>query len=221
MPLSNGEVFQFLKGVLYPRLSSFSLNLGRTGYGLFPISCVESELDNATVTMLTEGRNANPQSFLTFFTATNKRTRNWLVNEIGPDPNRILFSIKSYETDRLYGYAGLIANGMEHDYIEADAIVRYQSQKIKGMMSSALSKLMSWSLNDLKRKEVFVRVLSDNPALDFYKACGFRETKKSVLFEEFDPEGCLVALREDCRSGTLKPSMRTLSHLIFNTTLLP
>jgi hypothetical protein len=217
MPISNGEVFQSLKGVLYPRVSGFSLNLGSTGYGLFPISCVECELDDATVAMLTEGRNANPQSFLTFFTATNKRTKNWLVNGIGRDSNRILFAIKSYKTNRPYGYAGLIANGIEHDCIEADAIVRYQSQRIKGLMNAALLKLVFWSLNDLKRKEVVVRVLSDNPAVEFYRACGFRDMKISPLFEERDRKGCLIALRENSENGSLKPSRKTLSHLVFKS----
>ena len=101
------DLFQCLKGVGLMDLSGFALPVSDTGYALYPINCSAGQIDHSIVTMLTNARNANSKSFLTFFTATPERTYKWLSNFVASDPTRILFALKEMRTHRLYGYMAL------------------------------------------------------------------------------------------------------------------
>jgi RimJ/RimL family protein N-acetyltransferase len=214
MSISCEEVFQALKGVVRPSMCNFSIPIPGICYGLFPVPCIESRLSDSLLTMLTKGRNANRRSFLTFFNATNDRTKCWLTQKIAHDPSRILFSIKSYENEDLYGYLGFSNNSVNHNHIEADAVVRFSNQKIQGLMIRSLIRLTGWAIEDLGKAEVRVRVLSDNPAINFYQKCGFYKVGEIPLFEDYDETGALVALSEEDGCGKRKPSLRTLTYMV-------
>lgn len=207
------DLFQCLKGVGLMDLSGFALPVSDTGYALYPINCSAGQIDHSIVTMLTNARNANSKSFLTFFTATPERTYKWLSNFVASDPTRILFALKEMRTHRLYGYMGLAYGDRDGKRIEGDAIVRYAEQSEPGLMRLAFLHLVEWIRKSLGFDQIWVRVLSDNPAVSFYKQCNFIVVSEAPLYEIRSSSGELQALAESMTSDADSISDRTLSYM--------
>jgi hypothetical protein len=99
------ELFQSLKGVGQINLSDFVLLIPNFEYALYPINCNPSKIDLDIVKMLTDARNSNVNSFLTFFKATLEQTSDWLTSSVAKDNTRILFSIRNiYSKKTLWIY---------------------------------------------------------------------------------------------------------------------
>ena len=206
------DLFQCLKGVGKPDLSRLSLPVSGTKYALYPICCHAGKTDDAVISMLTAARNANANSFLTFFTATADRTRQWLVNSVASDSSRILFALKDIYSGRLYGYMGLAYGDALGSRIEGDAIVRYSEQTEPGLMRTAFMQLVEWVRKDLGIQEVWIRVLSDNPALGFYRRCSFESISVSPLYQTRNSDGVIKALTE-FPGGVAGLSSKTLIYM--------
>lgn len=181
---------------------------GFEGYVLRPIPTRRRFLNIVDVSCLTEWRNLHVNAFLTEFTATNSRTMDWLSETVHHDSSRILFMIENESRDRL-GYMGLAFIDWSNCYGEADAIVRGKSTE-KGLMSTALKSLIGWAKNQLGITSIGLRVLSDNPALLFYKKLGFIETNRFPLKKQAN--GDLVRWIED---ETISESNRYLVHHVW------
>jgi hypothetical protein len=80
-------------------------------------------------------------------------------------------------------------------------------------MRSAFSCLVNWAKVDLGISEVWVRVLSDNPAVGFYELCGFSQVKETPLYETRGQHGELVELSEIPSVDSAGESSRTLVHM--------
>jgi RimJ/RimL family protein N-acetyltransferase len=143
------------------------------------------------VIALTEWRNRYVASFLTEFTATEARTAEWLINDLGPDGTRILFMIDRTVDGVTIGYMGLAFIDWENHYGEADAVVRGLPTE-RGVMRQALLTLLTWAQEQLGLSSIGVRVRSDNSALSFYKSLGFHSI-------------CCIPLRrlEDSENGMI------------------
>jgi len=76
---------------------------------------------------------------------------------------------------RKYGSAGIVNIRWDLFYGEADAVVKGRSLP-PGTMCSTPQSLLSWAREELGLRELAVRVLGDNPAIVFFRKCGFRET---------------------------------------------
>lgn len=146
---------------------------------LRPIATRREHLDAIDIACLTKWRNRHVNAFLTEFNATDERTATWLTNSVHTDDSRILFMIEGMHGERL-GYMGIAYIDWERLYVEADAIVS-SGITPKGMMAAALRTVLGWAVGQLGLQEVAVRVLSDNPAIVFYKKIGFEETKRVPL----------------------------------------
>ncbi|NER36172.1 MAG: GNAT family N-acetyltransferase [Oscillatoria sp. SIO1A7] len=155
-------------------------------YFLRPIPTRPGLLNSSDVQCLTQWRNQNKKSFLTEFNATESRTSDWLTNTVHNDPGRILFMIE-HSSENPIGYMGLANINWETLYGEADSVVRGKSSE-KGLMSVALITLMKWAINQLEIIDLGVRVLSDNPATNFYENLGFLEKKRVPLRQQVCPE---------------------------------
>lgn len=212
--LSYKLLFSSLKGVGNPNLSNFSLPVKNTDYELVPVNCSENHIDQEVVALLTRARNSNLISFLTVFTATDERTRNWLSQTVAKEDNRILFMLKNLRKKNYYGYMGLAFGNSEGSYIEADAVVRIDENIIHGLMKASLTRLIQWVRNDLKINNVGVRVLSDNTALAFYEKCGFIKQKIQDLYEVRDTLGKVVALEAKQQFVGQQKSERSLCCMI-------
>jgi RimJ/RimL family protein N-acetyltransferase len=152
---------------------------------LRPIATNPSLISSSDVTYLTDWRNQHVKRFLTEFIATPEQTRNWLVNTVGPDSGKILFMVVLPNSETI-GHIGLGFINWEHQYGEADAIVRGKDAP-KGLMKSALQTALSWARDQLHLNNLCVRVRSDNPAVDFYRKVGFSEVKRVPLDVEYLP----------------------------------
>lgn len=161
-------------------------------YRLAPVSTEAGRLDPEEVRCLTEWRNRHIRAFLTEFRAEELRTGQWLTSVVGPDPTRILFMLED-SSGRKYAYAGLAHIAWDQAYGEADAIVRGEALP-KGTMEIALRALLSWARAELGLRELGVRVLADNPAVDFYRKCGFRETRRDGLARTLSTDGVTWAV---------------------------
>lgn len=205
------DLFQCLKGVGSIDLSDLMLEVEGTDYVLQPVNCCSVDLEVAQ--MLTAARNENANSFLTFFEATADRTTKWLVDSVSADASRILFVLKNSKTRELYGYMGLAYGDEAGQRIEGDAIVRYSKRIEPGLMKAAFLRLIGWTTKALGFDLICLRVLSDNPAIDFYRKCGFKVVSEVSLYEVNDSAGKIVELTELPGQSRLKMSPRKLMHL--------
>ncbi len=98
-------------------------------------------------------------------------TKKWLKGLI-ENPTRILFFVESNEKQPvLIGHMGLYSFNFQDDSCEVDNIVRGVREKLKGVMTLGLKTLIKWTIKELKPKNIFLRVFSDNERdnKNFYK----------------------------------------------------
>src|ERR1019366_3361000 len=86
------------------------------------------------------------------------------------------------------GYIGIAASDWQQLSAEADSVVR-GGQRRPGLMSAALRALLAWGERELGLVAYSVRVLADNPALQFYEKFGFREMRRIPLMAERSVDG--------------------------------
>lgn len=177
-------------------------------YFLRPVATKRNLQNSLYVSCLTTWRNRYVESFLSEFTATDEKTATWLNEVIHMDNSRILFMIENMQQDPI-GYMGLAYIDWVQSYGEADAIVKGKSVP-KGLMSAALKTLLNWAKGQLMIETLGVRVLSDNPALRFYRKLGFVETRRVPLKKNISSN--LIIWVED---DTLLKSERYLVHHIW------
>lgn len=210
---SYGPFFQGLKGYSPVSLARFVLPIPGTDYVLEPIACSDERLIcDDVVAMLTSARREHNQSFLTYFDPTEQRTKDWLLNVVGPDDSRVIFSVRSLQERRLYGFLGVAFGDSEEDSIEVDSVARHGSSRVPGLMRMALVELIDWIRSSARIRDGRVRVLSDVRARDFYRACGFVPIKEVPLYAVQDASGHLTALSESWHPSASQ-STRTLLHM--------
>lgn len=212
-PLTYQQLFQSLKGVQIPTLNSLVLPVPDTGYVLSPINCTPQGINLEVVEILTNGRNANTDSFLTFFEATVPRTKSWLTNVVAQDDRRLLFTVKNVLTGDIYGYMGLAYGNEDGSYIEADAIVRTAHRAVPGLMKMSFQRMLHWIQFEVGISSVWVRVLSDNSAIAFYQKSHFEIQTVKPLYEVYDAAKNLVELSPESANGSRKKSQRSLSYM--------
>jgi RimJ/RimL family protein N-acetyltransferase len=123
------------------------------------------------VQLITKWRNEHRQSFFTWFTATEDRTRKWLYEKIIPTEDRILFMIEAQA--RVFGHIGLTNFDFSAKSCEIDNVLRGRGNMARGGMTLALRGILVW-LRTLHMDSAHLRVFSDNmPAINLYNRCGF------------------------------------------------
>jgi hypothetical protein len=180
------ELLQALKRAAGSPGPSLCLPVGNPARALLrPVPTRPHLLNAADVRNLTEWRNKFVQSFLSEFEATTAQTSRWLTDVAGPSDTKILF-MADHLDGRTFGYMGLAYIDWEKTYGEADAIVR-GGDAPPGTMSAGLRSLLRWARGSLGLRNLAVRVLSDNPALEFYRKFGFQEQRRTPLVVEEQP----------------------------------
>jgi RimJ/RimL family protein N-acetyltransferase len=164
------------------------------GLRLRPVRAATATAGDPDVQLLTDGRNAHVQAFLTEFVATNERTAAWLRQVVTPNPGKVLFVLEG--EDGPVGYMGLDFIDWDARSGEIDAIVRVHPRH-PGAMSTGTQSLIAWARSELDLDEINVRVRSDNLALEFYRRLGFRELARVPLRREPDPAGERTVWSED------------------------
>jgi len=153
---------------------------------LRPVATKKELIKAEDVYVLTNWRNQFVQAFLTEFLATESRTIRWLEEIVGPNEEKILFMVDDLN-GRTFGYMGLDYINWSQSYAEADAVVR-GGEASPGTMKRALKTLLSWAQGQLGLCQLWVRVRSDNTALEFYNKVGYREVHRVPLRKIEEPE---------------------------------
>lgn len=146
---------------------------------LRPIATAADRINLNDARLLSEWRNRFVKSFLTEFVSHEARTANWLATAVANDPGKILFMVDTLDGQSV-GHVGLGFIDWERGYVEADAIVRGGDAR-KGLMKEALQALLHWARHSLGLDQAWVRVRSENPAVEFYRKTGFVEQKRVPL----------------------------------------
>jgi RimJ/RimL family protein N-acetyltransferase len=151
---------------------------------LRPLQAAGQQISEEDIERLTEWRNRNSQYFLTDFTTTHERTRNWAISMAGPDLSRILFLLDTVD-GVTFGHVGLCNIDEGKSYCELDNIVRGNGGP-KGAMAAAVEALSRWTTETMRLQHLWVRVIADNPAVSFYERLGFQFVKDVPLVRHPD-----------------------------------
>jgi RimJ/RimL family protein N-acetyltransferase len=152
---------------------------------LRPAATRRGEARDADVARLTDWRNQFATGFLTEFRAEHEQTEHWLTETVYPDNERILFMVDEPD-GRTFGYMGLASIDWEAGSVEADSIVR-GAPAPRGLMGESLQTMLRWAKSQLGLSDGWLRVRSDNSAIDFYKRIGFTEFDRVPLRRQSEP----------------------------------
>ena len=179
---------QFISDVIQGRtalrIDIFDSQENCIGY-LSPLTV--SVLDNDEIIQkLTYWRNRAKRFFLTQFTATPERTKNWLANTVFKDHSRLLFLI--YSRSKLIGQYGF--KELSSDSVEIDNLIRGEIGGHPRLIYYAEITLIRWLFETFKVGSIYGFVLSDNAmVLNFHRSVGFRLMELIPLHKwEFDGE---------------------------------
>lgn len=141
----------------------------------------------AIVDALYRWRRAHVRAFLTVFSPTLEKTRNYLTAFSLPDPARILFLIADCE-GRYVGHIGLCNIAAEE--AEIDNVLRGEPVDSPDFMVCAHRALLDWVFSRLNIRVAYLNVLADNErGLRTYAKVGFREVARIPLVREEQADG--------------------------------
>lgn len=124
---------------------------------------------NDVIDAFTRWRTTYGRFFLTQFTPTQERTRNWL-KAILADERRMLFTI--HTGDFLLGHYGF--RDLHEGTAELDNLLRGERGGHPGLMQATVLALSHWLFTRLDVHTVFGNILADNPlALKLHTDAGF------------------------------------------------
>lgn len=210
----NKELLKLIKSTLSVEKNPMVIPVGNPVIAFLRPLVLKKEIQNkGDIEALTNYRNKFKKSFLTEFEANVEQTSNWLDTVVAENPSKIIFMVDDINLKTI-GYMGLDFINWEEAHGEADAIVRGEEAP-KGLMTQALTTLLSWAHNTLKLKSISVRVLSDNKAVTFYKKLGFVE-KEQIPLKKLASED-IVSWIED---SSLTEAERHLVCMDFSMNLL-
>ena len=160
-----------------------SNDTGNRGF-LTPITHELAE-DPNVVASLYRWRQAHMRSFLTVFTPTLAKTREYLSAFSLPDPARVLFLVANPEGSYV-GHIGLC--NIAADAAEIDNVIRGEPVDVPGFMVCAHKALLRWAFTTLDLATAYLNVLGDNkPAIRTYEKVGLRAVGSTPLrCEEHD-----------------------------------
>jgi RimJ/RimL family protein N-acetyltransferase len=143
--------------------------------------------DPRVIEALFRWRRAHMDSFLTVFTPSLEKTRQYLASFSLPDPARVLFLLRDAQ-GRLVGHVGLC--NISENAAEIDNVVRGEQAPCPAFMTSALATLLRWAFSDLRIPLAYLQVLSRNErALKAYEKVGLTEVSRTPTIRQDIPGG--------------------------------
>jgi dTDP-4-amino-4,6-dideoxygalactose transaminase/RimJ/RimL family protein N-acetyltransferase len=136
---------------------------------------------SSDIEMLANWRQKNSSWFPSQFKITLEGTRTWLEKGVLDIKDRCLFWVID-STGKKIGHIGLFRLSLDSRRIEIDNILRGEETEDKGLMRTAISKLLEWQRQDLKIPDSYLRVFSDNTrAIRLYECLGYKEIQRIPL----------------------------------------
>jgi RimJ/RimL family protein N-acetyltransferase len=154
-----------------------------------------SVLDNINIiNKMTDWRNKNSSSFLSRFTATPERTKQWLQNSILSDPNRLLSLMyanskkDSFVTSKLIGYLGFF--NLTDTLAEGDAIIRGEHGGGVDFIKYANIASINWFYTHFSPRKLMCRILSNNDsAINMALSIGYKIDKEVDIYVHTNTNG--------------------------------
>jgi RimJ/RimL family protein N-acetyltransferase len=165
-------------------------NTGKEIGYLSPITF--STLDDISIAIkMSDWRNKNSSRFLTKFTATPERTKQWLKNSILSSTNRLMFLMYCKTNNdihpnyKLIGHLGFF--NLTDTSAEGDATIRGEHGGGVDFMKYAAIANMDWFFTQFKPRDLICRILSDNEsAINMAFAIGYEVEKEVNLYRHGD-----------------------------------
>jgi RimJ/RimL family protein N-acetyltransferase len=111
--------------------------------------------------LLAAWRNAAPESFFTWFTATEAGVIDWIERAVIRRLDRILFMVETLGGIPV-GHMGLTNFDFRSGSCELDYVLRGRKDLLPGVMRLAYKRLTEWALDELGASRVVCRVFEDN-----------------------------------------------------------
>jgi RimJ/RimL family protein N-acetyltransferase len=151
-----------------------------------------STLDDISIaTKMSNWRNKNSSRFLTKFTATPERTKQWMKNSILSSTNRLMFLMYCKTNNytrpdyKLIGHLGFF--NLTDTSAEGDATIRGEHGGGVDFIKYAAITNMDWFFTQFKPRSLMCRILSDNePAINMAFAIGYEIEKEVDLYRHGD-----------------------------------
>jgi RimJ/RimL family protein N-acetyltransferase len=147
-----------------------------------------SVLDDISIAIkMSDWRNKNSGRFLTKFTATPDRTKQWLKNSIISSTNRLMFLMYCKNNNdinpdyKLIGHLGFF--NLTDTSAEGDATIRGEHGGGVDFVKYAAITNMDWFFTHFKPRNLMCRILSDNgAAINMAFSIGYEIEKEVDLY---------------------------------------
>jgi len=183
------EVFSFMKSA-----STLSENQARTlevkisedrivGY-LVPVGNFLLQ-DNSLISDLMNWREQNTAAYPTKFTVTESGTKNWLLNQVVENPERLLFIVCDSTGSRI----GILSlNFRANEKCEIENVIKVNSDNFE-LISTALLTIENFVYEEIGLESCFTRVLKSNQnSANFYSDLSYEIVDEISLTESKDQD---------------------------------
>lgn len=151
------------------------------------------------VDLLTEWRHKYMKFFLTQFTASSRRTADWLRSVVIPSPDRLLFFIRD-SSDSVIGNFGI--SNIKIDSCELDNLIRGEKGGHPRLIYFCEIALLRWIFSFHSTKVVNLHVFSNNvPTIRLHTNVGFREVKRYSLTKNIQENGDIILSPDSNKPG--------------------
>jgi len=173
--------FRSMKFEFPKRPEELTIPIYRQGIMIAHLRPLHAEFIPQEVRFLMEWRNQNREAFLTWVTSTKESTMRWILEELLPREDRILFFAETLDGVP-FGHIGLTKFDFARRSCEIDNVLRGKTGTIQGGMTLAIQALMDWGFCFLKAHSMYLRVFADNErAINFYMQNELQMVKRVPL----------------------------------------
>lgn len=153
------------------------------------------QLENGDVIyMLTKWRKMFMKFFLTQFSPSTERTRNWLTKVVLPSQDRILFLIYTME-NKIVGNFGVC--NFSSESAELDNLIRGEKGGVPQLIYYSEISLLKWLFLELNMSNVFLHVFSNNSkTIALHEKVGFEVIQESTLWKQRTDDELIYSISE-------------------------
>lgn len=153
------------------------------------IMCADDVDDAYLVDAITDARNRYREQFLTQFTATPNRTRNWMRRILAAD-DRMLFMLENTQ-NLIVGHYGLIFH--DNEMVELDNSIIWSKNVQRKFMAHVEHAILNYAFGDLARKVALARLLDRNfMCVAMHRTAGFVFHSEELLVKNELGNGDIV-----------------------------
>lgn len=183
--ISIKELVRRIKNDNNPTAKRFKIDiLDDEGFKIGSLNPIDNRFanDQGVIDKLTKWRKMFKNFFLTQFTPTPERTKNWLESFVLPSDNRVLFLVHTDKDDIIgnFGVCDICENRAE-----LDNLLRGEMGGHPQLIYFAELAILRWLFRDLEIPNVILHVFSNNyKTTALHESIGFRTVAFNHLIKE-------------------------------------